>query len=261
MAVSQLVLGILGNIIASVFFLSPVLTFWRIIRKKTVEDFSGLPYVGCFFNCAAWTFYGLPLVIEGGTLVVTINGAGAALFFTFVLLFLIFSSGKEMLKVGALFVAVLAFLVVLIAVTLTVVQENQRKTVVGSIALVINIIMYSAPLSNTKLVIKTRSVEFLPFFFTLMAFINPVVWTAYAAVTTDIFIMIPNAIGVALGSFNLLLYGIFYKTKPKQKRKVEDKEVENINLKEQLKLSAESDGTTAPATDTDGRKQIVDSSV
>ncbi|OAE19520.1 hypothetical protein AXG93_1050s1020 [Marchantia polymorpha subsp. ruderalis] len=236
------------------------LTFWRIWRKKTVEDFSGLPYLGCFFNCAAWTFYGLPLVIEGGTLVVTINGAGAALFFTFVLIFLIFSRGKERLKVGTLFVAVIAFLVVLIVVTLTTVRQNQRKTVVGSTALAINIIMYSAPLSNTKLVIKTRSVEFLPFFFTLMSFINPVVWTAYAAVTSDLFIMIPNAIGIALGSFNLLLYGIFHKSKPKQKPKVEDKQVENINLKEQLKHSADSDGTTAPATETDAKKQIVDSS-
>lgn len=158
-----------------------------------MEDFSGLPYLGCFFNCAAWTFYGLPLVIEGGTLVVTINGAGAALFFTFVLIFLIFSRGKErvcmplflnfivntstcrircamnidicrsfsrvltehrsaslnQLKVGTLFVAVIAFLVVLIVVTLTTVRQNQRKTVVGSTALAINIIMYSAPLSNT----------------------------------------------------------------------------------------------------------------
>lgn len=43
-----------------------------------------------------------------------------------------------------------------------------------------------------KLVIKTRSVEFLPFFFTLMSFINPVVWTAYAAVTSDLFIMVSS---------------------------------------------------------------------
>lgn len=43
-------------------FLSPLPTFWRIWKKKSVEEFSPLPYLSMLMNCSLWICYGIPIV-------------------------------------------------------------------------------------------------------------------------------------------------------------------------------------------------------
>jgi len=54
--VVKFIFGISGNVIAFFLFLSPVPTFWRIIKRRSTEDFSGVPYNMTLLNCllSAW---------------------------------------------------------------------------------------------------------------------------------------------------------------------------------------------------------------
>lgn len=54
--IARFFFGVSGNVIALFLFLSPVVTFWRIIRKRSTEDFSGVPYNMTLLNCllSAW---------------------------------------------------------------------------------------------------------------------------------------------------------------------------------------------------------------
>jgi uncharacterized protein with PQ loop repeat len=51
-------------------------TFYKIIKKKDVEEFKPDPYLATVLNCAFWVFYGMPFVHPNSLLVVTINGVG-----------------------------------------------------------------------------------------------------------------------------------------------------------------------------------------
>ncbi|CAK9169273.1 unnamed protein product [Ilex paraguariensis] len=63
-----------------------------------------------------------------------------------------------------------------------------------------------------KLVIKTKSVEYMPFFLSLASFANGISWTSYALIRFDPFITAPNGMGSLLGLAQLLLYATFYKS-------------------------------------------------
>ncbi|KAI3453352.1 hypothetical protein Pfo_010015 [Paulownia fortunei] len=210
---ARTVVGIIGNIIALILFLSPVPTFYRIWKKRSVEQYSPVPYLATFINCGLWVLYGLPLVHPNSTLVVTINGTGFVIEIVYLSLFLIFSDSKKRLRLMLIVVAECIFMAVLALLVLTLAHTTKlRSAIVGSICMVGNIMMYASPLAVMKLVIKTRSVEYMPFCLSLFSFLNGISWTAYALIRFDPFIVAPNGMGSVLGLAQLLLYATFYKS-------------------------------------------------
>lgn len=65
-------------------------TFGRIVRNRSTEEFSGLPYVYSLMNCLICMWYGLPWV-AGVVLLATVNSAGAAFQMAYVALFLLYA--------------------------------------------------------------------------------------------------------------------------------------------------------------------------
>ncbi|KAG7552689.1 SWEET sugar transporter [Arabidopsis thaliana x Arabidopsis arenosa] len=86
---------------------------------------------------------------------------------------------------------------------------------VGIVCCVFNVMMYASPLSVMKMVIKTKSVEFMPFWLSVAGFLNAGVWTIYALMPFDPFMAIPNGIGSLFGLAQLILYGAYYKSTKK----------------------------------------------
>ncbi|XP_011070355.1 bidirectional sugar transporter SWEET7 [Sesamum indicum] len=210
---ARTVVGIIGNVIALILFLSPVPTFYRIWKKRSVEQYSPIPYLATFINCGLWVLYGLPLVHPHSTLVVTINGTGFVIEILYLSLFLIFSDSKKRLRLVVIVVAECIFVAALALLVLTLVHTTKlRSAIIGSICMVGNIMMYASPLAVMKLVIRTRSVEYMPFFLFLFSFLNGVSWTAYALIRFDPFIVAPNGMGTVLGLAQLILYATFYKS-------------------------------------------------
>ncbi|XP_055826127.1 bidirectional sugar transporter SWEET7-like [Solanum dulcamara] len=215
--IARFAVGVIGNIISLILFLSPLPTFYRIWKKKSVEQFSPYPYVATFVNCGLWVLYGIPLVHPHSILVVTINGTGLAIEVVYLMLFLLYSEKKKRMKILLIIVGEIIFLASLAILVLTLVQTHKkRSTIVGSICMVGNILMYASPLAIMKLVVRSKSVEFMPFFLSLFSFLNGVSWTTYALIRFDAFILVPNSMGTALGLAQLLLYGMYYKSTKRQ---------------------------------------------
>ncbi|XAR52653.1 hypothetical protein NMG60_11020829 [Bertholletia excelsa] len=219
------IVGIIGNIISILLFCSPINTFRRVVRKGSTENYKGLPYITTFLSTSLWTFYGL--LKPGGLLIVTVNGTGAVLQFIYVTLFLIYAP-KETKVMSLKLVAILdvGFLGSVIAVTLFAIHGSLRLTFLGVLCAALTIGMYAAPLSAMRTVVKTRSVEFMPFFLSLFLFINGGVWTVYAALVKDYYVGVPNAIGFVLGSAQLILYVVYKNKSPSTKSKEEDEDEE-----------------------------------
>ncbi|KAJ1408189.1 SWEET sugar transporter [Sesbania bispinosa] len=215
--IARTVVGIIGNIISGFLFLSPVPTFIEICKKGSVEQFSPAPYLATLVNCMVWTLYGLPMVHPHSILVVTINGSGCFIEIIYVTLFLIYSDRRKRLKVLLWLIVELIFIAALTFVTLTLVHTpKKRSAVVGTTCIIFNIMMYASPLAIMKLVIVTKSVEYMPFFLSLASFGNGVAWTTYALIRFDPFITIPNGLGTLFSIAQLILYATFYKSTKRQ---------------------------------------------
>ncbi|KAK4748690.1 hypothetical protein SAY87_015276 [Trapa incisa] len=207
-----------GNAISLFLFMSPMPTFIQIWKKGSVQQYSPAPYLATLVNCMVWVLYGVPWVTSDSTLVVTINGLGTAIELAYITFFLFFCSDrKKRVQMLAVLAVELALIAILSSLVLTVVHTpKQRSKVVGIICILFNIMMYAAPLSVMKLVITTKSVEYMPFFLSFASFANGLCWTVYALLRFDPFILIPNGIGSFFGLAQLILYATYYKSTKEQ---------------------------------------------
>ncbi|KAJ6876706.1 SWEET16a [Populus alba x Populus x berolinensis] len=182
-------------------------TFWKVVKRKSTENYKGAPYITTLLSTSLWTFYG---ILKPDILVVTVNGAGAIFQLTYVILFLMYAPKDKKIKTAKL-VAILnaGFLGVVIAITLLAMHGSLQTTFVGVLCAALTIGMYAAPLSAMKRVIRTRSVQYMPFFLSFFLFLNGGVWSVYAVLVKDYYIGVPNVVGFVLGSAQLILYMIY----------------------------------------------------
>lgn len=205
-------MGIIGNVISVLMFLSPVSTFIRIVKNRSTEDFESLPYVCTLLNSSLWTYYG---IINDEILVSTVNGFGVVVEIVYVALFLAFAPPRLKVKIGILVGTVdIGFMAATILVTRMALPANLQIGALGLICAALNIIMYASPLSAMKTVVMTKSVEYMPFLLSFFFFMNGGIWAFYAVLHRDIYLLVPNGTGCLLGAAQLVLYAIYMNAKP-----------------------------------------------
>ncbi|KAJ7959232.1 Bidirectional sugar transporter SWEET [Quillaja saponaria] len=230
MDVLHFLFGIFGNAFALFLFLSPTITFKRVIKNKSTEKFSGIPYVMTLLNCLLSAWYGLPFVSRHNILVSTINGTGAAIEIIYVFIFILFAPKKEKIKIGALFTFVMAVFAAVVLISLLALHGNKRKLFCGLAATIFSIIMYGSPLSIMRTVIKTKSVEFMPFFLSLFVFLCGTSWFIFGLLGRDPFVAIPNGFGCGLGTMQLILYFIYRDKKGGNSKKPTTEESDSVEM-------------------------------
>lgn len=205
----RLAIGVMGNAASMLLYAAPTLTFARIIRKKSTEEFSCVPYTLALLNCLLYTWYGLPVVScrwENFPLI-TINGLGILLEFSFIFIYFWFASTRGKMKVAVIVLPIiLVFCMTAIISAFAFHDHHHRKVFVGSFGLVASIVMYGSPLVAVKKVIQTKSVEFMPFYLSLFSFFASSLWIAYGLLSHDLFLASPNLVGCPLSILQLVLY-------------------------------------------------------
>ncbi|CAN1187494.1 Putative bidirectional sugar transporter SWEET7d [Linum perenne] len=216
------VVGIIGNVISFGLFLSPVPTFWRIIKKKDVEEFQPYPYIAAVMNCMTWVLYGLPFITPNSILVITINAIGLLIEFIYLSIFMIYdrkNKGRKKVVYGILSEVILLVAIALIAKFAFHTQKN-RNLFVGVFADIFNIIMYASPLAVMNKVRKTKSVEYMPLWLSVANFCNGSIWTAYAFIKVfDPFLLVSNGLGALFAVVQLIFYAWYARY-----GKIEDKD-------------------------------------
>jgi len=106
--------------------------------------------------------------------------------------------------------------------------HHMRKLFVGSIGIVTSMSMYSAPLVAVKQVMKTKSVEFMPFYLSLFSLLTSFMWTLYGVLGRDPYLTAPNSVGCLTGILQLVVYCIYsrYKEPPKALNDIEQVKID-----------------------------------
>ncbi|MED6221053.1 hypothetical protein PIB30_050732 [Stylosanthes scabra] len=207
-------------------------TFKRVIKKKSTEEFSCIPYIVALLNCLLFTWYGLPVVSckwENFPLV-TVNGVGILFELSYVLIYFCFSSPKGKVKVAITAIPVLiVFCAIAIASAFAFPDHRHRKLLVGSVGLGVSIAMYSSPLVAMKKVIQSKSVEFMPLPLSFCSFLASSLWLTYGILIRDIFVAGPSVVGTPLGILQLVLHCKYWKRKNNMEQQKGDT-IEKLDL-------------------------------
>ncbi|KAL9231582.1 hypothetical protein vseg_006793 [Gypsophila vaccaria] len=224
------IFGVLGNTISFMVFLSPIPTFYRIYKKKSTEEFQSIPYVVAFFSAMLWLFYAF--IKTDVIFLVTINLFGLVIETIYLAIFLLYANKqtrmntvKMLLLFNVFGFGVIAFFTLVIAQTTSV-----RLTILGWICLIFSLSVFVAPLGVMRKVIRTKSVQYMPFLLSFFLTISAVVWFFYGLFKHDFYVAIPNILGFSFGILQMVLYAIYRNAKPIDELPIGKKDVSNDEI-------------------------------
>ncbi|XP_058744645.1 bidirectional sugar transporter N3-like [Vicia villosa] len=204
----SLAFGLLGNAISFMVYLAPAPTFYRIWQVKSTAGFQSLPYLVALFSSMLWLYYGL--LKTNATFLITINAFGCVVEAIYIILYTIYATKNARILTMKIFMGMNVVSSVLIVLIIQfALQGSLRVTVLGWVCTTFSICVFAAPLTIVAKVIKTKSVEFMPFNLSLFLTISAVIWFSYGLFLKDICIALPNVLGFILGLFQMILYAVY----------------------------------------------------
>ncbi|XP_050224838.1 bidirectional sugar transporter SWEET12-like [Mercurialis annua] len=228
---SVFVFGILGNIVSFVVFLSPVPTFFRVYKKKSTEGFQSFPYVVSLFSAMLWLYYAS--LKTDALLLITINSFGCLIETVYITLFITYATKQaRMLTLRILVLLNFGGFCLILLLSHFLAKGSGRVTVLGWICVIFSVSVFAAPLSIMRLVIRTKSVEFMPFYLSFFLTLSAIMWLFYGLLLRDFYIAIPNIVGFIFGVLQMILYVIFKNMKMAvdEQKLAEVENVENVKL-------------------------------
>ncbi|XP_077219388.1 bidirectional sugar transporter SWEET14-like [Tasmannia lanceolata] len=221
--------GILGNIVSFMVYLAPLPTFLRVYRRKSTEGFQSIPYVVALFSAMLWLYYGF--LKSSGILLITINVAGCVIETTYIVIYLVYAPrSAKIFTVKMVFLLNVVVYGLILSCTVLFAKGPKRVVILGWICSAFAVSVFAAPLSIMKLVIRTKSVEFMPFSLSFFLTLTAVMWFSYGLLLKDFFIAIPNVLGFVFGIVQMILYIIYKDVKMIISEKQPPDQVLDVNL-------------------------------
>ncbi|KAK7304269.1 hypothetical protein VNO77_45136 [Canavalia gladiata] len=212
------IFGMLGNAISFLVFLAPISTFYRIYKKKSTENFQSLPYLVALFSCMLWLYYAL--LKKDAVLLITINSFGCVIEIIYIIMYIIYATkDARKLTIKLILAMNVGSSALILSVTEFAVHGPLRVQVLGWICVSVSVSVFAAPLSIVAQVVRTKSVEFMPFNLSFSLTLSAIMWFGYGLFLKDICIALPNVLGFVLGLLQMLLYIIYRKRNNKTNTK------------------------------------------
>ncbi|RLN71076.1 hypothetical protein BBJ28_00019000 [Nothophytophthora sp. Chile5] len=209
-----MILTIISSILVRI---SPWPDFRRVHKAKATGEVVVLPVVVLFVNCYVLVWYGYLSDDIFPLLSTSVFGLVTCLFFLAV--FYRWTENRRSVHyicLGAVVIIVIVTIYgVLGVVGATGQSESGVSSTMGAISIGTAIGNYGSPLATIRRVVTKKSTASMPFTMSLMNFFNSVCWIVYAIIISDMFVLIPNAVGGVLTSIQLVLYAV-YPSKPSE---------------------------------------------
>uniref|UniRef100_A0A1I7TQ81 Sugar transporter SWEET n=2 Tax=Caenorhabditis tropicalis TaxID=1561998 RepID=A0A1I7TQ81_9PELO len=169
----------------------------QIRRQGAVGDISGVPFLMGFLGGSFWLRYGF---LKMDYTMIIVNVVGVSFMASYCIFFLYYSLPKKTFSLQlTLVVSTVTGMVVWIAL-------KPNIDYLGVICMTFNIMNFGAPLAGLGVVLKNREVSTLPLPMCVANFLVSSQWCLYGNLVADIYIIIPNGIGMFLAIVQLSLF-------------------------------------------------------
>ena len=209
------IFGWVGNALALYFYIAPIVPFVKVIKgEMTWKQSPGVLLLCSFLNCILWSDYGL---ITNQFLLYLANGLGGTITLIYITIFLIHVAERKVLL--SLFYNF--FLICCIVEIYFVFYYLVPFKVTGIIANVFNVLMYAAPGEKIYQICKGASYQLIPIWSTIGGTACSTSWMCYGIYQKDIYVVIPNALGVLASIVQIVIF-VIYRRKQKNKAQSEE---------------------------------------
>ncbi|KAE8888262.1 hypothetical protein PF005_g28103 [Phytophthora fragariae] len=201
-------LRVLTTVAALMVGISPLPDFYRIHKTHTTGEVSLLPITLLSCNSFMWSIYGYSTDNIFPVLVCNLYGMSTSIVFSSIYyrwstdrasIHKIWSRAACVLAAGTLYL-------ILGSCGATGQTFDQVASTFGFIAVAINIALYASPLANMKKVIETKDASSLPITISAVFLGNAALWVVYSITVGDMFVMVPNLLGMLLCAAQVALY-------------------------------------------------------
>ena len=213
------IFGWVGTVIATYFYIAPVVPFWKVLNHKLdYKDSPGVLLIMSFMNCILWADYGL---VKNDFMVYFANGIGGTITLIFISVYLVFLA-KESIPLSLGYIVLLLAVVFGIMIGFFLIDYN----ITGYVAMIFNVLMYAAPGEKIFQVIKTGNYNLIPIFSTIGGLACSLCWLMYGIYQRDWKLYVPNALGLAFAVLQVVIFLIYY-LKNKNKDGIDSLHAEN----------------------------------
>nr|CAD1836649.1 unnamed protein product [Ananas comosus var. bracteatus] len=172
------------------------------LSEEIDRRFQSVPYVVALFSAMLWIFYALVKSNEG--LLISINSFGCLIETVYIVMYLVYApKSAKIFTVKILLVLNVGVFALILLLTLLLSKGSDRVHILGWVCVGFSVSVFVAPLSIIRLVIRTKSVEFMPFSLSFSLTLSAVVWFGYGLLTKDKYVAV----------MDYLLFSIFLNTK------------------------------------------------
>ncbi len=209
------IFGWVGTALALYFYIAPIVPFLKVIKgEMTWKQSPGVLLLCSFLNCILWSDYGL---ITNQFLLYLANGLGGTITLIYITIFLIHVADRKVLL--SLFYNF--FLICCIVEIYFVFYYLVPFKVTGIIANIFNVLMYAAPGEKIYQICKGASYQLIPIWSTIGGTACSTSWMCYGIYQKDIYVVIPNALGVLASIVQIVIF-VIYRRKQKNKAQSEE---------------------------------------
>ena len=204
------ILGWAATCFTVCIYFSPIMPFIKVLKGKlSYEETPGVLVSCTYVNCFCWYIYGDMIFSDQLKIC---NCIGAIISLCLIVIYLVYEIRKYTLD---------AILNALIIITgsyatyrgLTIVVDDDA--VIGKICNVTYIILFLSPFYLIYKVIKEKNNYILiPIYTAWASLFSHCLWILYGIVIKDVYIMVPNAIGMVMAIIEIAIYILFKKNIP-----------------------------------------------
>lgn len=228
----KLICGWIGAALALFIFIIPITHFIQLIKNKVkLNAIPVLMLICTVISSILWLSYGL--YINEHPIYVS-SGVGVIVTSIWLIIYWVFFA--KLRWIPALIYNLLYLnLVGELFYIIYIIAGEKGNSVVGWIAMGVNIIMIAFPVAKVIQLFKTNNLNLLPIYISVCSLVNNTFWSIFGFTINNLTIIIPNIIAAAFAVFQIIAWLIVKRKIIRQKRKEAAVKAARIETIENLK--------------------------
>ena len=198
---AQEIFGWVATSLTMCFYISPVIPFINVFKGKlNYEDTPIIVISASYVNCFCWYIYG-EMIFSNQIKICNMIGAISSLIL--ICIYLIFE-----LKTYAIDALLNALIIITgsLALYRGLLYTINDDSIIGKICNGTSIVVFLSPIQLIYRVIKEKNYFLIPIYTAYVSFIASSCWVTYGVFIKDIYVILPNIIGILLAIIQIIVY-------------------------------------------------------